>query len=1181
MREMRKRIMTEGWRRIEGALAFSVKQVELRPSPGEVAEGHFELENTAGEAAEGFVRSSDGRMECLTPFFSGGREQIEYRFDAGGMQDSESREGRFFIVSNLGEYELPWKVKVMKKVPNTSVGEIRNLFHFTNLARASWKEAVKFFYTKECKEICGSEQEEMFNLYRGFSGDYGNEENVEEFLIAIHKKQPITFSAVQKEIVITDIRGRVSEELQILRNGWGPVRLSVETKGDFLTVEKSWLTDDDFLGNLCRLPVFLDENRMHEGNNFAEVCFRHSHGSFSVPVTVRRLTLQAKAKDRRSRDLKKCNLRLVRLYQELRMKRIDMDTWRSQVGDCIETMAHLMERSPVPKLFSAQLLITQDRMEEAGWILDHVEPFLENADPAVYCYYLYLTTLYNREESYVKQTTLEVEECYARNAGNWRIAWLILFLSRELNRSASKKWQFLEKQFEAGCLSPVLYLEALTLLNASPTLLTKLEGVEKRILIYGAKNGMIGPDLTGHVIYLINREKYYDPVLYRILELCWKKRPDTETLQAVCTLLIKGSKTGTAYYPWYLRGVQKKLRITRLYEYFLMSADREKLTEIPKIVLLYFAYQSNLDYECAAWLYAYVLKHREEDQELYLAYRPQIDRFVTDQLYKGRINRHLSYLYREMLTKETLTKEGAAALAQLLCSVEVTCKGENKKLVVVNARLKGEKVYLLKDGKACVDIYGKQDMVFTEDEAHNRRLVNEEAQFVPLFAQDSFREELSVFAQDSLPFHLAATDAAHIAVTSENAGSYLALVKDPILTKFYGQKVRSALLAFFFENDRMDELDKILETLDKEDIAALDRAEAARFLVLRGFHEKAYEWFRGMDAGKQDARILMRLCSRLLERQLFTEEEQMTRLCFEAAVHGKYDSGILQQLTDRYEGSVREMEAVKTAAEGFGVNTYPLCERIMEQMLYAGMDVTERMDLLRQYVQEGGRSELESAFLHRCAYSYVMEGQPIHAYMIHDILRMYRLGEKLTDMCRIAFLQYYAKNRSAVDEQVEKAIRQLGGALLQENRLLPVLKEFADIVPGAQLLLDKTFVVYQGSREKKAVLNYRVLQGDDVSEDYQSVEMMHVYEGIYVMTFILFPGESLQYYVTEAGAGDGIADSGLLRASECTGRGQDSRYGMLSNVAAQQLAGQRQSLELLNRYLYTEYCVNELFGVQQ
>ncbi len=73
-------------------------------------------------------------------------------------------------------------------------------------------------------------------------------------------------------------------------------------------------------------------------------------------------------------------------------------------------------------------------------------------------------------------------------------------------------------------------------------------------------------------------------------------------------------------------------------------------------MLLYFAYQCNLDWEYAAWLYSCVERCKTKGPELYITYKPEMDHFLLDCLNKGRINRHLSWLYRENLPASAFDK---------------------------------------------------------------------------------------------------------------------------------------------------------------------------------------------------------------------------------------------------------------------------------------------------------------------------------------------------------------------------------------------------------------------------------------------------------------------------------------------------------------------------------------------
>lgn len=107
-----------------------------------------------------------------------------------------------------------------------------------------------------------------------------------------------------------------------------------------------------------------------------------------------------------------------------------------------------MDEKDVPaRLFQAQLLITEERYNEAGWILDHAADMLEARGATggeQWAYYLYLTTLIHRDPQYTLQMAEQVEQIYRYDRTRWRVAWLLLYLSEEYNRSTSGKWMFLE-----------------------------------------------------------------------------------------------------------------------------------------------------------------------------------------------------------------------------------------------------------------------------------------------------------------------------------------------------------------------------------------------------------------------------------------------------------------------------------------------------------------------------------------------------------------------------------------------------------------------------------------------------------------------------------------------------------------------------------------------------------------
>ena len=239
----------------KGSLSFSCTKVECTLSQGTDYEGSFHIFSKDGTFTTGKVYSTDIRMECLTTSFTGNHEEISFCFHGDALAEDETARGNFHIISNRGEYTLPFVVSFAPVALESTMGTIKNLFHFANLAKSVWEEAVKLFYNPAFEQILEGSDAQYLETYRNLSRMSGNEQNVEEFLIHINKKQRVEYLTEEKEIVqeaAGDFLEVLEKELHIVRNGWGYTRLNISLSGNFLFTEKSELCDDDFLGNRCR-----------------------------------------------------------------------------------------------------------------------------------------------------------------------------------------------------------------------------------------------------------------------------------------------------------------------------------------------------------------------------------------------------------------------------------------------------------------------------------------------------------------------------------------------------------------------------------------------------------------------------------------------------------------------------------------------------------------------------------------------------------------------------------------------------------------------------------------------------------------------------------------------------------------------------------------------------------------
>lgn len=84
--------------------------------------------------------------------------------------------------------------------------------------------------------------------------------------------------------------------------------------------------------------------------------------------------------------------------------------------------------------------------------------------------------------------------------------------------------------------------------------------------------------------------------------------------------------------------MELELKITNLYEYFMMSVPGTFAEAFPRNLLLYFLMENTLNNAQKALLYANVIRFQPEDGELYRRYRDRIEAFMLDQLLERRLS---------------------------------------------------------------------------------------------------------------------------------------------------------------------------------------------------------------------------------------------------------------------------------------------------------------------------------------------------------------------------------------------------------------------------------------------------------------------------------------------------------------------------------------------------------------
>ncbi|MGN0377139.1 MAG: DUF5717 family protein [Suilimivivens sp.] len=1160
-------------------LDFSTPRIELSVHGGEICEGSFFIYGSENKLTEGRVSSNRLRMKCLTENFTGTKEEIFYRFDASDMEEGENVKGEFCIISNQGEYSIPFEVNVIASAIESSLGSIKNLFHFTNLAKTSFTEAVNLFYSPKFKQVFSGAGRQYYSVYRGLSAGERREQNVEEFLLEIKKKQKVDFFLEETEIRIDSPKEDMEYKVVINRNGWGFSELQIETEGDFLVLEKDMIRDEDFLGNCYRLPFYISQEHLHGGKNFGTIRLYNAYTDLKVTVMVSLVSVKSRILGTRMRK-KHMTMELMQYYEAFRTRKIKAQSWMQETEKIIDQLIEADGRDISLKLLQIQLMITQERYSEADWMLEQMDALLEEQfDAALYCYYLYLTTLINREESYIDEIAGQVERIYAQNSDNWRIAWLLLYLSEDYSKSPSRKWMVLEEQVKLGCTSPVLYIEAWNLIAVNPTLLMKLEGFEMQVLTYAVKKDLLDARVVEQIVFLALKQKTYSKGIYQLLKKCYEIAPGDEVLQAICTLLIKGNKTGREHFEWYALGIERELRITRLYEYYMMSCELSEKTRLPKMVLMYFAFDSSLDSVRNAFLYAYVHRNKETYPELYESYKEQIERFVVFQILKGRNNQWLSYLYRNVITEGMVTQETAKALAEVIFIQRLLIKrADIRKVILIYEKQKEEIVFEISSKEVYLPVYGNDCRIFLEDGRGNRYCREGDYELERLLIPDKLAQMAAPYVTDDVNFDIWMCERGKTlaVVNDENAEIMKRVVASDVLETEIQKEIRMKLIQFYYDNDRMQQLDSFLNELEPAMVAGRDYAEVVRFMVIRGMYEKAYEWIRQRGGHGIDAKSIMRLCSRLIAFEMIQPDDTMTSLVYMAFQAGKYDDNLLKYLTVHYNGTVKAMRDIWKAANSFRVETYELSERILIRILYTGAYIGEKIEIFKDYIAGGAKSDVEMAFLSQNCFDYFADDKVTDDYIMEDLQRVIERQEKVPLVCKLAYTRYYAENKRQITERISRYLVQFLKEMLAEGIFFPYFKEYADNIVFMRQFADKTMIQYKAEEGNQAIIHYLIERDED---EYTMEEMKDMFGGISVKQFILFFGEKMQYYITEKGGDkEHLTESGTLSRSDTDREQKESKYSLINDIAIGRTLNDEDTMTtLLHEYFEKEFMVKKLF----
>ena len=1159
-------------------LAFSEETIDLSVIEGRSEAGSFVIESTNQIKICGIVYSTNPRMECLNPHFEGEKVRIRYQFNSKGLTEGDTCEGKFVIVCNQIEYSLSFCARITRLYAEASTGAVKSLDDFTRLAASNWDEAYHLFYNRNFLNTIPYDNVYERLTYEGFACARPSGQNMEEFLIGVNKKQPVSISVDKSEEIFMASKEPQSGCFTITKDNWGYTEIRLRTDCEFIKLSKPVLTLDDFIGKTYLYEYIIDASAMHAGRNFGRIYIDGVYQSFTIDITAGVRDDDGSISDIAvTKDIKECMVGIMELYTSFRLKRIVTGVWANETISILNHLHALMPDEHMYELMKAQAFIINRQRQEAKWILDDFKHSNPDKKAPIWGYYLYLMTLLEREPSYIDNMTHEVELIFYENPDSVLLFWVLLFLRNQYFDDNAGKLKDIKYWVLRGCSSPYLYIEAYYLISQDPYLIKELSVFELRILSWAVKKKALTKELAGAIFETVDLAGGFDNRVYELLTAAYEICPEAEYVGIICSYLIKGHKNDTCFHKWFELGIENKLRLTGLYEAYLITMDDRQISPVPKIIQMYFSFDNKLPYRKLAVLYNNIIAAKETEPEVYHKYRKAMGRFAMDQAQLRHIDDNLAVLYEDMLELGFINEELSAAFSDIIYTHKLIVFDKRiVRAIIYQNEMKEPQIVPVTDQCAYFELFSNDYVILFEDSRGYRYVKSISYRLQRLMDAEKYLDRCISLSPDRPQYIV--SHFRNVRDYSDFTKGDLKLFKPVFYSESFSDSYKAVMgyriLKYCQLHDYEDYVRPFLQSIDFDILQKDARKYLIDMLVSNRLYEKAYDMAMEYGIDMLAAASQVVLCENALKVQ-HVDDDFMVQLAISAFKTGKYSDLVLKYLCENYTGPTDELINLWHAADKFSISSMKLDERILEQGIYTQIEPEKISDIFMEYYKRAGNDKLILAYISLVAHGYLHSGG-CKADFIFDIIEKRFIGNRtLNDACQLALLKHFAEKMDITQAELE-----IEDTLLKyyiyNNMYFDFFARLDYRLLEKYFLYDKAFLQYESTPGAHVVLHY---SRDEDGEEFNSEDMVEMYDGIYVKTFVIFFGELIRYYITEEHDNSiEVKESNRLTCNNIPGDNDHSRYNLINEMIISDTLSDETTLKSnIDEYKRLDVATKQLF----
>ncbi len=1134
----------------------------------------------AQDVIKGVVYSDNAKVTVLTPSFAGKDSDIKYVIDVRGLSEGDSIEGEFTLVTNAGEKEVLYSFTAVKETVDTSLGKADNLFHFTNLVQVNKEEAVSLYRSDKFKKIFLQGDDVLNNLYDVLYDRENVYESMEEFLIAIKKKSALTFS-VDNNIRDYNIDGANEKDSIIIeKNGWGYIKLDVQCEAPFIKIKRGIITSDDFIGDVYELDYIIDDKLLHAGNNYAYIIISSYSHQEVIEITINGKEIVNDSGFDEHREIRTAKSRLTAEYLQFRMKRITKQEWVINTNKILDRVRGLKKSDIIFDVLQAGVNFISGDDYNGSRILENIKDrVLSDVDNHIelYSLYLYVSTLERKDAGYTSDVAQIVTECYEHGYDSWVLLWILFYIDGQSENNKSIKLIRIKDCFNDGCISPVMYLEALNIYNAQPELLRLFNRFEIQVIAFGIKYNMITEKLAKQAAAVIANERITNKDNIEILKKLYTIYEEDDILEVLISHMVREGIAGEEAFPFYEKAVLRGIRITRLYEFYMASIKKDIKVRIPRIVLLYFTYDSGINYEWKSFLYANVVYNKAFYKDIYDSYEQMIELYLYEQLKAGCINNDLMYLYRQFLKPQLINNETAEYAVKLRFMYRVTADCSKVKAVIVKCGyMKEPAIYEMTGNDIYIPLYiSNCSMAFIcTDGVIRRNTVNYEIEKILEEPLDiTLLDEYDIEEPYIALFRADYCRKKHI-YNADTPSIYkkAAMVKG--VTYEYRQLINSWLIEYYKEYYEGETFNDEYSDLIKDGLDINTAQGLIEILLEYGMYYEARELMERygytiVPAGKMFKFIVHELTASV------NKESYKDILCEYVFRNHLYNELVLEYMVDNYNGSDKDMYRLWKSASDFGVNIKNLSERVISQYMFTqDKDYYDKLtQVFTDYYNKGASQLIAKAYIAYNSFLYFIKGKNVSDITFTVVKECYKDKIGIPVICLAAWLKKVSENIKELNKPDIKDVAQnILDELCAKEIIYDYYKRFNGVLNIPYNACGVTVIEYYGNPDNKVVINYKV----NDAKEYASAVMKCDNCGVFTYRLSLFYNDKVIYNYT-IGTDTNTKEYNILYDNLNDGDNKGRFDAINECLASEELRDMVTLKKLMESYAVEDYVTKQLF----